>query len=134
MRSLWWLAVVCVALLSGSHVAHVATEHGSGGLIAVGQVDDKLAHESDRELVDDFILAYSVDFDWRVQDELTSGQITSGQARTMKQQFYAAGTGFADQMRELFDVEYSNKPFDENLRKYLRKSIRDLWAGKELVP
>lgn len=125
--------VVTVALVLVSGSAPAATRHNASDIILADQIDDELAHESDSDLVDEYILAYSVDFDWRIQERLKSGQITSDQARAMKQQFYAAGTGFSDQMKEIFDFNKIS-PLDERVRAFLRKSIRSLWDGKELTP
>lgn len=130
------VAVVIALLLSVSGVSHAANLPSGGDIILVDQIGDTLAHESDRDLVNDYILAYSIDFDGRIQDELKSDQITASQARAMKEQFHAAGTGFADQMEEMFETENFSKalPFDERVRIFLRKSIRTMWEGKELKP
>lgn len=130
------VAVVIAALLSVSGIAYAGNSTDSSNIILVDQIGDKLAHETDRDLVNDYILAYSIDFDGRIQDELKLNQITATQARAMKEQFHAAGTGFADQIREMFEADNFSKasPFDENIRAFLRKSIGSLWEGKELVP
>lgn len=136
MRSLSVICGIVVAFFSVTSVAQVRTWQSRSDIVVVDQIDDELAHESDSDLIFDYILAYSVDFDVGIQDQLKSGQITADQARSMKEQFHAPGTGFADQMREMFDAEYSNKhlPFEERLRAYLRKSIKSLWEDKKLAP